>query len=88
MRVMRVASYCELLLVTASYLSLGVSPIFVTTALLLPANYSNLSIVQNLVLHPDYGHFFLFLTHILSGCPYFMDSGSMDPLIKDRNLLA
>ena len=40
MRVMRVASNCELLRVTASYLSLGLSPTFVTIALLLPANYS------------------------------------------------
>ena len=33
---------------------------------------------QNLVLHPDHGHF-LFLTHIFSGCPYFMVQGRVDP---------
>ena len=33
------ASCCELLRVTASYPSPGVSPNFVTIALLLPANY-------------------------------------------------
>ena len=37
---LRVASHCELLRVTASYLSPGVSPTFVTIALFLPANYS------------------------------------------------
>ena len=68
---------CESLGVVASYFSPGVSPTFVTIALLSPANYSHLSLVQNLVLYPDYGHF-LFLTHIFSGCPYFMDHGSMD----------
>ena len=70
---MLVVSCCELR-VTARYLSLGVSLTFAAIALLLPANYSaaHLSVVQNLVLCPDYGHF-LFLTHIFSGCPYFMD---------------
>ena len=35
-----VASHCKLLRVTAIYLSLGISPTFVTIALLLPADYS------------------------------------------------
>ena len=68
MRVMRVASHCELLRVTASYLSPGISPTFVTIIA---------SLLQNLVLHPDYRQF-LFLMHIFSGCQYFMDRGSMN----------
>ena len=70
MRGMPVASCCELrsLRVTASYLSPGVSPTFVTIIA---------SLLQNLVLHPGYGHFLL-LTHIFSGCRYFMDRGSMN----------
>ena len=68
-----VAASCESLGVVASYLS----PTFVTIVFLLPANYSifrwsrTLSCTQTT-------HISLFLTHIFSGCPYFMDRESMN----------
>ena len=57
-------SQCELLRVTASYLSMGLSDIFVTIALLLPANHKRLSVIQKLVLHPDSGNVCIFSTHL------------------------